>query len=88
MLNFFYKKKKIYTIASNNDDVEFNETNEIVSDAIYKLLYHKISNYMEITEIEINSILLLPYETKIKIIKLLNDCIKNLISYNNIVNDK
>ena len=90
MLNFFYKKNKIYHAASNHDiDVdidqdEFKIPNEIITDAIYRLLYHKISNYIEISEIEINSLLLLPYEKKIKIIKLFNDCIKNLISYNDI----
>lgn len=89
MLNYFYKKEKKYTAPSkyDADDDEFKIKNEAVTDAIYRLLYHKISNYIEINDIEINSLFLIPYQKQIKIIKLFNECIKNLISYNNIGNN-
>jgi len=82
MFNFYFYRKKIYD-TNHNDNTGNTDINDIVNDAIYRLLYHKISNYTEITEIDMNSILLLPYENKIKILKLFNECIKNLISYNN-----
>jgi hypothetical protein len=48
---------------------------------IYYLLYHKISNFQKLTEIEIYLIELLYYNEQIKIIQLLNECIDVLVSY-------
>lgn len=66
--NFIYK--------NNNNTFTYSEKKKI-----YYLLYHKISNFQKLTDIEIYSIEILDYNERLLIIQLLNNCIEVLMSY-------
>ena len=76
MFNCCYKSPKNDSIIPSDKDID-----TLVDSTIYKLLCHKIRNYIELSEPEIEAIFELSYENKIKIIKLFYECIKHLLSY-------
>ena len=67
--NYIYKN-------NNNNTFTYSEKKKI-----YYLLYHKISNFQKLTDIEIYSIEILDYNERLLIIQLLNNCIEVLMSY-------
>jgi hypothetical protein len=74
---YFFKniKNHCYNYMYNNK-FTYSEKKKL-----YYLLYHKISNFQKLTDIEIYSIEILDYNERLLIIQLLNNCIKVLISY-------
>ena len=76
MFTYFCKSSKIYDISCCDFDII-----EAVNIAIYRLLYYKISNFIELSEMEIHAITLLNNDEKNKIIRLLVECMQQLIYY-------
>jgi hypothetical protein len=76
MFSYFCSSSKIYDISYSDFEII-----EVVNNTIYRLLFYKISNFIELSDMEIHAINLLNNNEKIKIIKLLIDCMKQLIYY-------
>lgn len=78
MISFFKNIKNNYCeyIYKNNNTFTYSEKKKI-----YYLLYHKISNFQKLTDIEIYAIEILDYNERLLILQLLNNCIEVLISY-------
>ena len=83
MFNCCYKSPKNDSIIPSDTDIDTSdkEIDKLVDSTIYKLLCHKIRNYIELSEPEIEAIFELSYDNKIKIIKLFYECIKHILSY-------
>lgn len=77
MFTYFCVSSKIYDISSCNFEII-----KAVNTAIYRLLYYKISNFIELSDMEIHAIRLLNNDEKNKIILLLVECMQHLIYYN------
>ena len=67
--------------CTKKNKVSDNNVSVVQDKKLLHLLYHKISNFHELTDIEINLIQSLPIDERIILCNLQNRCIVVLISY-------
>lgn len=66
-----FRKYKIKQMFNTSHDITVQEIMKSVNDSVYTFLCNKINNYIELTEYDIHSIILLDDDDKFNIIKLL-----------------
>lgn len=71
-----FRKYKIKQMFNTSYDIDVQEIMKSVNDSVYAFLCNKINNYIELTEYDIHSIILLDDYEKFNIIKLLTLSIK------------